>query len=256
MVKRSNKKPLLSIIIPAYNEKTNFNNGSLKKVWEYLKKQTYLWEVIVVDDGSIDGSEQLIKKYCKKIPGFKVVLNPHLGKAGAVSTGVNMANGRYVLFTDFDQSTPLSEVEKLFPYLKKGYQVVIGSREVFGAKREKEPFYRHLMGRGFNFGVKVLMMMNIEDTQCGFKAFTGKVAKELFSKLRVYKPTREKKSFLGAFDVEILFIARKLGYKIAEVPISWRHIATNRLSPIKDSIRMAIDVVKIRLFDFLGFYGK
>jgi len=250
------KKPYLSIIIPAYNELDNFRQGVLDKVWQYLKRRSYTWEVIVVDDGSTDGLVSHLKKFCQKKKNFRLIENPHMGKAGTVATGVKAAQGKYILFTDFDQATPLSEFEKLRPYLQNGYEVAIGSREIAGAKREKEPFYRHLMGRGFNFGVRLLTVRGIADTQCGFKAFKGKVAKELFGKLRVYKPIREKTAFVGAFDVELLFIARKLGYKIAEVPVNWRHVKTSRINPVKDSVRMALDVIKIRSFSLLGRYDR
>ena len=248
------KQPYLSIIIPAYNELDNFRRGALDKVWEYLEGRSYLWEVIIVDDGSTDGSVKQISKFCQKKKDFKLMGNPHMGKAGTVATGVKAARGKYILFTDFDQATPLSEFEKLRPYLENGYEVAIGSREVAGARREDEPLYRHLMGRGFNFGVRLLTVRGIADTQCGFKAFEGKVAKELFSKLQVYKPTRERAAFVGAFDVELLFIARKLGYRIAEVPVHWQHVETTRINPVKDSVRMALDVIKIRLYHLLGRY--
>lgn len=250
------KQPYLSVIIPAYNELDNFRRGALEKVWQYLKKKAYGWEVVIVDDGSTDVSLKLIRKFCRSKPGFRLIENPHMGKAGTVATGVKAAQGKYILFADFDQATPMSEFEKLKPYLENGYEVAIGSREIAGAKREDEPFYRHLMGRGFNFGVRLLTVRGIADTQCGFKAFEGKVAKELFRKLQVYKPTREKAAFVGAFDVELLFIARKLGYRIAEVPVHWQHVATARINPLKDSVRMALDVIKIRLYHLLGRYGK
>jgi glycosyltransferase involved in cell wall biosynthesis len=248
------KQPYLSVIIPAYNELDNFRRGALDKVWQYLKDRSFTWEVILVDDGSKDGSIELLKQFCQKKPGFRLIENPHLGKAGTVATGVKAARGKYVLFTDFDQATPLSEFAKLRPYLENGYEVAIGSREVSGAKREDEPFYRHLMGRGFNFGVRLLTVRGIADTQCGFKAFKNEVAQELFRKLQVYKPTREKVAFVGAFDVELLFIAQKLGYKIAEVPIHWQHVETARIDPVIDSMRMALDVIKIRLYHLLGRY--
>lgn len=248
------KRPYLSIVIPAYNELENFKQGVLNEVWKYLKDKKYSWEVVIVDDGSDDGSVSLLKEFCQKRQGFTLIDNPHMGKAGTVATGVRRAQGKFILFTDFDQATPLSEFEKLKPYLENGYEVAIGSREVAGAKREKEPFYRHLMGRGFNFGVRLLTVRGIADTQCGFKAFKGQAAQKLFKKLQVYKPTKIKAAFTGAFDVELLYLAQKLGYRIAEVPIHWHHIDTTRVSPIKDSLLMAWDVIKIRLYDLLGRY--
>ena len=110
------------------------------------------------------------------------------------------------------------------------------------------------MGKGFNFGVRLIAVSGISDTQCGFKAFDAQVAKQIFAKLQVYQPKQIAKAFTGAFDVEVLFLARKLGYKIAEVPIIWSHVQTDRVSPLKDSIKMAFDVVKIRLYDIFGKY--
>ena len=136
------------------------------------------------------------------------------------------------------------------------WDYVIGSREVAGALREKEPLYRHLMGRGFNFGIRLLTVRGIADTQCGFKAFEAKAAKKLFKSLKVYRPTKINSAFTGAFDVELLFLARKFGYKIAEVPIYWKHMETDRVSPLRDSVLMALDVLKIRVYDLLGLYGK
>jgi len=250
------KQPYLSIVIPAYNEMSNFRVGVLDELWKALKDQSFFWEAILVDDGSTDGSVEEFRKYTKDKEGFYLIENEHMGKAGTVAAGVEKAEGKYILFTDFDQATPFSEFEKLKPYLKKGYQVVIGSREVAGARREKEPYYRHLMGRGFNFGIRLLTVRGIADTQCGFKAFEAKAAKKLFKGLRVYQPAKISSAFTGAFDVELLFLARRFGYKIAEVPINWKHVETDRVSPIRDSVLMALDVLKIRLYDLLGFYDN
>jgi len=248
------KNVYLSVVIPAYNEKENFEKGALDEVVNYLKKQRYLWEVLIVDDGSTDGSVKLLENFTKKHKGFFLIKNPHMGKAGTITTGVRKAAGKYILFTDFDQATPLSEFAKLHPYLKKGFDVVIGSREVKGSKREEEPFYRHFMGKGFNFGIKLIALRGISDTQCGFKAFKGNVAKKLFKKLQVYKPKKISTAFTGAVDVEILFLAQKFGHKIAEVPIFWKHVETKRVNPIKDSVLMALDVIKIRFYDLFGRY--
>lgn len=244
----------LSVVIPAYNEIKNFKNGVLSDVHKYFSNKNYTYEIIIVDDESSDGSPELIEKFCRNHNNFKFFKNPHMGKSGTVAKGVSLANGNYILFTDFDQATPISEWEKLIPYLEKGYDFVIGSREIEGSKREKEPWYRHVMGRGFNFGVRLLAVGGISDTQCGFKAFNSKVAKKLFQKLQVYKPKKISSAFTGAFDVELIFLARKFNYKIAEVPIVWKHVETDRVNPIKDSFLMAIDVIKIRIFNILGKY--
>lgn len=244
----------LSVVIPAYNESDNFGRGVLDKINHYLDKQTYPYEVILVDDGSIDGLPKLLRQFISDKPNWQLIANPHQGKAQTVATGVAAATGKLILFTDFDQATPISEVEKLLPFAKKKYDIVIGSREVKGAKRLKEPWYRHLMGRGFNLFVSLLALRGIQDTQCGFKLFKAPVAKDLFSRLIVYGRHPEKTAFTGAFDVEILYLAQKFGFKIAEVPVYWTHITTTRVSPIKDSVRMFFDLLRIRLTDVLGRY--
>ena len=148
----------------------------------------------------------------------------------------------------------ISEVEKLFKY-SKNYSVIIGSREIKGAKRSKEPWYRHLMGKGFNFLVQILAIPGIYDTQCGFKLFKGDLAQQIFSHLEVYGRKKERHdAFTGAFDVEALFLAKKLKQEIKEVPIFWKHHETNRVSPIKDSLRMLFDIIKIRLADLMDKY--
>jgi len=248
------EKLLLSVIIPAYNEEPNFKPGVLDEVPKYLKKQSYSYEVIIVDDGSEDNTAKLADKFASNHKNFRVIKNPHQGKAETVKTGVLASMGQYVLFTDFDQATPLSEVEKLLSNFPT-YDIVIGSRQLPGAKREKEPFYRHLMGLVFNLIVQTLAVRGIWDTQAGFKCFKGEVAKELFGKLKVYgKGKKVKGALVTAFDVELLFIAKKRGYKIKEVPIIWHHVATTRVDPIKDSLRMLRDVIKVRLNDLRGVY--
>ncbi len=248
-------KPHLSVVIPAYNEEPNFKRGTIDEVPKYLDKQSYSSEVLIVDDGSEDRTATLADAFAKKHENVKVVKNPHQGKAETVKSGVVEANGELILFTDFDQATPLSEVEKLLPLFPE-FDIVIGSRQLPGAKREKEPIHRHLMGLVFNLIVQAIAVRGIWDTQAGFKCFKADVAKNLFSKLKVYgKGKKVKGALVTAFDVELLFLAKKHGYKIKEVPIIWHHVATSRVSPIKDSLRMLRDVIKIRLNDIKGVYS-
>ena len=246
--------PHLSVIIPAYNEESNFKKGLLEEVPEYLEKQDYDWEILIVDDGSDDQTAALSEGFAKKHKNVRVIKNPHQGKAETVKTGVKESKGELVLFTDFDQATPIYEIERLLPFFPD-YDIVIGSRQLPGAKREKEPIYRHLMGLGFNIVVQAIAVRGIWDTQAGFKCFKGEVAKDLFDRLKVYSQGKKiKGALVTAFDVELLFIAKKLNYKIKEEAIEWHHVKTTRVSPIKDSLRMFRDVLKVRLNDFRGVY--
>lgn len=244
----------LSVVIPAYNETANIRQKVLPEVNKFVSSQPYQSEIIIVDDGSVDTTVPLIKKFISSKNNWKLIQNPHRGKAAAVKTGVLAAKGSVILFTDFDQATPLSEITKLLPLISKGYQVVIGSREIEGSHRRGEPFYRHLMGKGFNFIVQIFAIRGISDTQCGFKLFTQKAAKDLFNHLIIYADSQEKNAFTGAFDVELLYIAQKRKYKIAEVPIFWHHVHSTRVGPIRDSIRMFMDVLRIRFADMMGKY--
>jgi glycosyltransferase involved in cell wall biosynthesis len=222
---------------------------------KYLKKQEYSWELLLSDDGSTDGTPAILDKFSKKDKRIKVLHNKHAGKAPTVKAGMLAAKGKWRLFTDFDQSTPLSEVEKLFRYAEDGFNVIIGSREIVGANRDKEPFHRHLMGRGFNLLVQILAIPGILDTQCGFKLFSDEVTIKLYNQLYVYGSSEERRdAFTGAFDVELLFLAKKNKLKIKEVPIQWKHNASDRVSPIKDSLRMLKDIITIRVVDILGKY--
>ena len=251
----SSMNPYLSVVIPSYNEKRNLERTVLDEVIEYLKKQSYQWEVILTDDGSTDGTVALLEAFAKPHDNVTVLKNIHAGKAPTVTAGMLAAKGQWRLFTDFDQSTPIQEVEKLFKFIDS-YDVIIGSREMIGSERDKEPFYRHLMGRGFNLLVQILAIPGILDTQCGFKLFSAAATTELFSKLTVYGEQKERSdAFTGAFDVELLFLAKQFGYKIREVPILWKHNFTDRVSPVKDSLRMLRDIIHIRVAAFRGQYS-
>lgn len=252
---KSMKQPFLSVVIPSYNEQKNLERGVIEQLLGYLQKQDYEWEVIFSDDGSTDKTLEELSKYAGQYPNVYLLRNIHAGKAPTVKAGMLEARGVWRLFTDFDQSTPLSEVENLFAYTKQDYEVVIGSREIKGARRDKEPLYRHIMGRGFNLLVQLMAVPGIDDTQCGFKLFSATAAEKLFNSLRVYGEQKHRTdAFTGAFDVELLYLARKFKFKIKEVPIIWKHTETNRVSPIKDSLRMLRDILKIRIADFQGAY--
>jgi dolichyl-phosphate beta-glucosyltransferase len=248
-------KPTLSVVIPAYNESSNFKNRELDTVYNYLRSRKYSTELLLVDDGSKDETLNLLNRFANSREGVSVLAEPHRGKAGTVKAGMLAATGKYRLFTDFDQSTPIEEVEKMLPFFDRGYHIVIGSREVEGAARKKEPWYRHLMGRGFNLAVYILAVRGIHDTQCGFKIMSEQAVKDLFPRLQAtIKPKKD--AFTGAFDVELLFLARKRGYKTAEVPVQWEHVESVRVSPVKDSVRMLWQLFSIRLTHLFNQHEK
>jgi len=248
------KKPYLSVIVPSYNEKKNLSRGALDELVNFLKKQDYSWELILSDDGSTDGTIEALHKFAKEHPHTEVVENVHAGKGPTVKAGMLVAHGEWRLFTDFDQSTSISEITKLLRYTKE-YDVIFGSREMIGAQRDKEPFYRHLMGRGFNLMVQTLAVPGMLDTQCGFKLFSEEATRKLFHSLKIYGDANLRSdAYTGAFDVELLYLANKFKFKIREVPIEWKHHETNRVSPIKDSLRMLRDIIRIRIADIRKKY--
>jgi glycosyltransferase involved in cell wall biosynthesis len=248
-------KPHLTVVIPAYNEATNIRLGALEKVSKYLGKQKFSWEGIIVDDGSKDQTPVLLDAFVKSNTGFRVIHNPHKGKAGTVISGVMAAKGEIVLFSDLDQATPLGEMEKLLPWFTKGFDVVIGSRN---SRREGAPFSRIIMARGFMFLRGLLLgLRGITDTQCGFKAFRAEVAKTIFSKLRLYGSTHEIHGPMvtAGFDIEVLFLAKKMGYQIKEVPVEWHYVETRRVNPIFDSFQGLFDILRIRWNSLRGIYA-
>lgn len=251
----NNQRPYLSIIIPCYNEEKNLQRGVLNEVERYFKKQKYLSEVIISDDGSTDGSLKFVQKYCQKNSRFRLLKNPHGGKSFAVWAGVKTAKGKIVLFTDMDQSTPINQVNKLLPFFKKDYDVVIGSR---GQMRTGFSFLRQLGSSAFRWIRQILLLKGIVDTQCGFKAFKSKVAQDLFSRLLIFKKPKKTKGWrVGAFDVELLFVARKRGYRTAEVPVKWqdRDVAQKKQKKyIKESKEMLKEILRVKLNDWRGAY--
>jgi glycosyltransferase involved in cell wall biosynthesis len=250
-------QPFLSVVIPSYNEKSNIDRGVLEQVLAYLEVQDYSWELVLSDDGSTDGTVAALHAFASKSNRIRVIENIHAGKAPTVKSGMLAAEGQWRLFADFDQSSPLREVEKLVPWTKKGYSIVIGSREIEGALRDKEPFHRHMMGKIFNMVVQVLAVPGVHDTQCGFKLLSAQATEKLFNKLVIYGGQEQRKdAFTGAFDVELLYLALKAGFKIKEVPIFWAYNETVRVNPLKDSFRMLRDIVRIRLASLSGKYAK
>ena len=242
----------LSVIIPAYNEEKNINKGVLLDIWNYLKKQEYTWEVIFVDDKSTDATLSLLRKFSEEHLGFLVLAEPHRGKGGSVIAGILKAEGDIVLFTDMDQATPLKEVEKFLPKFENGYDIVIGSRK----GRKGAPLVRRIMAYGFSVLRVVILGLPYKDTQCGFKAFTRKAAQKIFSRLKVFSDKEVSKGshVTAGFDLEVLYIARKLKLKTVEVTVNWEHRETERINPVKDSLEGLKDLLKVRINAFKGVY--
>ena len=240
-------KFLLSVVIPSYNEMGNLQKGILNKVQKYLDRQEYDYEVIVVDDGSTDGGLEFVKKFAGEEKEFRVIENQHTGKAGAVTTGMLEAKGDYVLFTDMDQATPIEELEKLMAYVNHGFDVVIGSRN---SNRRGAPFTRKVMAKSMMALRSLIVgLPEINDTQCGFKLFSKKSAKEVFEKAKDIHHgfhSIHGSSVTAGFDIELLYIAHEMGYKIKEVPVDWLYVETRRVSPLKDSVEGFFELFKIR----------
>ena len=242
----------LSVVIPAYNEETSIKNGSLLDVWSFLKKQKYDWEIIVVDDASTDRTLSLSKDFAKRHIGIRVLEEPHRGKGGSVIAGMLKATGDIVIFSDMDQATPIEEFEKFIPKFEEGYDIVIGSR----SGRKGAPIIRKLMAYGFSILRTIILRLPYKDTQCGFKAFRKEASEKIFSKMKIFSEKSKAKgvAVTAGFDLEVLYLARKLGFKVAEVPVSWYHKETERINPIKDSFEGLRDLLKVRINALLGKY--
>jgi dolichyl-phosphate beta-glucosyltransferase len=238
--------PFLSVVIPAYNEEARIAK-SLEKIYLYLQKQSYTYELIVVDDGSRDQTIRVVTDIFKRIEqGMLLVNEVNRGKGYSVRKGMLASTGDYVLFSDADLSTPIEEVEKLLQPLQQGVDIAIGSRALKDSEvRIHQPFYREYMGKIFNVVLRLLMITNLHDTQCGFKCFRGDVARQLFKKV-----TFERFSF----DVEVLFLAGLQGYTVTEVPVQWFNEPNTRVNALKDSSRMLKDVLTLRYNAWTGKY--
>ena len=249
---------LLSVVIPAYNEEDNIRRGVLREVIDYLSRQEYTSELIVVDDGSEDGTGMLVEEAGRHSPFVSLLRSSHGGKAHAVTAGVMAARGTYVFFTDMDQSTPIRFVEDGLRELQAGNDVVIASRWLKGASRLGEPPLRAVSGRVFALLVRALLLPDIRDSQCGFKGFRRDVAQELFGNMKVFGagPQTATGPMVTAFDVELLVMAKKRGYRIKEIPVTWRHVATRRVSLSRDAYRMSRDVAHVWLNKRRGKYDR
>ena len=236
--------PLLTIIVPAYNEESRLPT-TLPKIVSFAESQAYPVEVLVVDNASTDHTPDIVREIAVEHSLISLLHQPIQGKGAAVRKGMLEGQGEYLFICDADLAMPIEEVSKFLPPALSDYDIAIASREVPGAVRYNEPWYRHLMGRVFNLLVRTLAVPGIQDTQCGFKCFGREAARDIFSTQKIDG---------WAFDVEILHIARRRDYRIVEVPIHWYYGEGSRISPIRDSIDMAIEVLRIRRNGQAGLY--
>jgi len=218
----------ISIVIPAFNEEKVLEQ-TLQKITTYLESNFSPYEILIIDDGSQDQTTDIARKYKEK--NVRAIQNPkNMGKGFSVKLGVINAKYDPILFTDADLSTPIEETEKFMEEMNNGYDILIASRNIEGAKiTVEQPKYRQFLGKGFPILVKNILLLDFKDTQCGFKMFKRDAARKIFPMQTLHR---------FAFDVEILYIAKTLGYKIKELPVTWVHRKESRVSPIKDSIKM------------------
>jgi dolichyl-phosphate beta-glucosyltransferase len=236
----------LSVIIPCLNEEKRMGN-TLQKILDFLDKQTYEYEIIIVDNGSKDKTVSIAQNFIYKSKNIKLIRRNSHGKGYAVREGMLEAKGDFRLFTDADNSTDISEIEKLLKYTNEGFDVIIGSRKSSGAIiKNPQPIFRILLGNIFQALVSLIIPLEIKDTQNGFKLFSGKSTEKIFTHQTI---------FYWAFDVEILAIAKKIGYKIKEVPIVWTNDDRSGMS-FKGMLRMLLEIIIIRLNLWRSVYKK
>ncbi len=242
-------EPHLSVVIPAYNEEGRLP-ATLALVSAHLSERLAArgdaYEVLVVVNGSTDRTADVARTAAERDPNLRVIVTPLRGKGRAVKIGARASRGARLLFCDADLSTPIEEAVGLVDLLEPGYGLTIATREGRGARRIGEPYVRHLMGRVFNLLVRALAVPGVQDTQCGFKAFTRACAELVFARQTI--------SGFG-FDVELLYIARKHGCRIRQVPVTWVYGPSSRVDPVRDTFRMFADVVRVRLNDLRGKYA-
>ncbi len=238
--------PLLSIIIPAHNE-ANRLPASMEQVFAFLRQQNYEAEVLVVENGSTDRTLEIAQGYLPEHKNLRVIHEPGRGKGLAVRRGMREAQGEYRFMCDADLSMPIPEISRFLPPQLTNFDVAIGSREVRGAVRYDEPFFRHYGGRLINLMIRLLALPGLNDTQCGFKCFRAGAAEDLFSRQVLDG---------WSFDVEVLYLAEHSGYKIVEVPIDWYYRPESKVSALPDAYRMLRDIFRVRANMRHGLYSR
>jgi dolichyl-phosphate beta-glucosyltransferase len=226
----------VSVVVPAFNEEHRLP-ASLDEIVAYLRQTPWRWELRVVDDGSADGTAAVVERYRERDSRIVLQREPHGGKGAAVKAGLLAAQSDYRFICDADLSMPIRELDRFLPPRLTDADVAIATREGAAARRVGEPFRRHLVGRVFNGLVQLLLLPGLNDTQCGFKMFTRSAAERVFPRLRVDG---------WSFDIEALYLARRDGLRIVEVPIEWHYRAESRLNVWRDGPAMFVELLKIR----------
>ena len=234
----------LSVIVPAFNEEDRIVS-TLEEIVGHLGSQAYDWEVVVVDDGSHDGTLRVASAWAEDRPGVRAESIQHAGKGWAVRHGMLKSTGEYRFMSDADLSMPFRQIDDFLEKMSEGYDIVIGSREALGSRRFDEPALRHVIGRVFNWVVRALVVRGFQDTQCGFKCFRGEAAEYLFSRQRTAG---------WGFDAELLFLARKKDMRLLEMPVDWHYRSDSKVRPGVDSILMFRDTLLVRWNHLRGHY--
>ncbi len=237
-----------SIVIPAYNEGARVG-ATLERVLAHMVKRSWDAEVIAVDDGSRDNTVEIIRSYAAANPHLRLLQNPgNRGKGYSVRNGMLHAQGEILLFSDADLSSPIEEADKLIAAIATGADIAIGSRWLRSdLQTQRQPIYRQLFGRIFNLVLRLTLGLTFKDTQCGFKAFTREAASVIFPLQRIER---------WGFDPELLYLAKKFGFKVAEVPVEWAHREGTRISPLRDGSQMFLEMLKIRWNSLSGKYRQ
>jgi dolichyl-phosphate beta-glucosyltransferase len=239
---------MYSIVIPAYNESSRIT-ASLDKILAYIDEHKWEAEVIVVNDGSRDTTADIIREYAQRSPIVKLIENPgNRGKGYSVRNGMLEARGDILLFSDADLSSPIYESARLLREIEKGADVAFGSRWLEAdTQTERQPILRQIAGRVYNILLRLILGLNYKDTQCGIKAFTREAAEKVFTRQKIER---------WGFDPELLFIAKKFGMKMVEVPVEWAHDDRSKINPIVDGFKMGMEMLKIRWNGLTGRYEK
>ncbi len=249
------------MVIPCYNEERNLRRGVLAEVETYLRCQPLSWEVIVVNDESTDNSKALVEHFIETTSGFELVDIPHGGKPQAVWAGIQRSRGNIILFTDMDQSTPIEELGKLLPWYRQGFDIVIGSR---GGSRSGFPLLRKVGSAAFARIRRTIFLPKINDTQCGFKTCRREPALQIFPRLEAIRQTARPKGWkVSAYDVELLFLFEKSGFRVKEVEVFWRNCdesdSKNREGGTRqylgESVDMLREVLRVRINQMRGYYS-